>query len=150
MSGGAQNVQAAIERHLKDLSVGKPRAETAPAYSQIGTGINAIVCPDVKRARRCGVVDLNGPHRQIGKRAADVCPNHPAVRSLENMTLSAKAVDHCVGDQSVGGIDLNLIDSGATRWQIVLRPTRSVVGSDENLAAGGKRTTGGGIDSVNI
>ena len=122
MSSGAQNVQAAIERHLKDLSVGKPRAEAAPAYSQIGAGINAIVCSNIKRARRGGVVDLNRPDRQIGKGAADVRPHRAAIGSPENMTRSAKLVDHGVRDLGVGGIDPNLIDSGAARRQIVLGP----------------------------
>ena len=119
MSGGAQNVQAAIERHLKNLNVGKPRAEAAPVYSQIGAGINAIVCSDIKRARRGEVVDLNRPDRQIGKGAApcaaDVRPHRAAIGSPENMTRSAKPVDHCVRDLGVGGIDPNLIDSGAAR-----------------------------------
>ena len=115
MSGGAQNVQAAIERQLKDLNVGKPRAEAAPVYPQIGAGINAIVCSDIKRARRGEVVDLNGPDRQIGEGAADVRPRRAAIGSPENMTRSAKLVDYGVGDLSVGGIDPNLIDSGAAR-----------------------------------
>ena len=65
MSGGAQNVQAAIERHLKDLSVGKPRAEAVPAYSQIGAGIKAIVCSDIKRARRGGVICITRQLRDL-------------------------------------------------------------------------------------
>ena len=115
MSGGAQNVQAAIERQLKDLSVGKPRAEAASSDSQIGAGVNAIVCSDIKRARRGEVVDLNRPDRQIGKGAAacaaDVRPQRAAIGSPENMTISAKLVDHGVRDLGVGGIDPNLIDS---------------------------------------
>ena len=154
MSGGTQNVQAGIERHLKDLSVGKARAEAAPVYSQIGGAINAIVCSDIKRARRGRVVDLNGPDRQIGKRAAacaaDVGPGHSAVRSPENMTISAKLVDYCVGDLGVSGIDLHLIDSGAARRQIVLRPHRPMVGGNENLAAGGELSSSGGIDCIDI
>ena len=150
MSGGAQNVQAAIERQLKDLSVGKPRAEAAPAYSQIGAGINAIVCPDIKRARRGEVVDLNRPDRQIGKGAADVRPQRAAIGSPENMTHSAKLVDHGVRDLGVGGIDPNLIDSGAARRQIVLRPYRPMVGGNENLATGGELTSSGGIGCVDI
>jgi hypothetical protein len=86
VSRGAQNAHGAIERHLKDLSVGKPRAEAAPVYSQIGAGINAIVCSDIKRARRREVVDLNRPDRQIGKSAADVRPRRAAIGSPENMT----------------------------------------------------------------
>lgn len=150
MSGGAQNVQAAIERHLKHLSVGKPRAEAAPAYSQIGAGINAIVCSDIKRARRGEVVDLNRPDRQIGKGAADVRPHRAAIGSPENMTHSAKLVNHRVRDLGVGGIDPNLIDSGAARRQIVLNPYRPMVGSNENLAAGGKCSSSGGIDCIDI
>ena len=141
MSGGAQNVQAAIQRHLKDLSIRKPRAEAAPAYSQIGAGINAILCSDVKRARRGGVVDLNRPDRQIGKGAAacaaDVRPQRAAIRSPENMTRSAKPVDHGVRDLGVGGIDLNLIDSAAVRRQIALGPRRPMVGGNEDSAGQG-------------
>ncbi len=154
MSGGAQNVQAAIERQLKDLSVGKPRAEAAPAYSQIGAVINAIVCSDIKRARRGEVVDLNRPDRQIGKGAAacaaDVRPYRAAIGSPENMTRSAKPVDHGVRDLGVGGIDLNLIDSGAARRQIVLGPHRPMVGGNENLAAEGELSSSGGIDCIDI
>ena len=150
MSGGAQNVQAAIQHHLKDLSIRKPRAKTAPGYSQIGAGINAIVGSDIKRARRGGVVDLNGPHRQIGKGAADVRPHRAAIRSPENTTRSAKLVDHGVGDESVGGIDLNLIDSGAAHRQIVLRPDRAMAGGNENLAAAGKCSPCANIDRVRV
>jgi len=150
VSGGTQNVQAAIERQLKDLSVGKPRAEAAPAYSQIGAVINAIVCSDIKRARRGEVVDLNRPDRQIGKGAADVRPHRAAIRSPENMTRSAKPVDHGVRDLGVGGIDLNLIDSGAARRQIVLGPHRPMVGGNENLAAEGELSSSGGIDCIDI
>jgi hypothetical protein len=154
VSGGAQNVQAAIERHLKDLSVGKPRAEAVPAYSQIGAGINAIVCSDIKRARRGGVVDLNRPDRQIGKGAAacaaDVRPHRAAIGSPENMTRSAKLVDHGVRDLGVGGIDLNLIDSGAARRQIVLGPHRPMVDGNEDLAGRGKCSSSASIDRVRV
>jgi len=154
VGGGTQNVQAAIERHLKDLSIGKPRADAAPVYSQIGGGINAIVCSDVKRARRGGIVDLNGPDRQIGKRAAacsaDIRPSHSAIRSPENLTRSAKPVDNRVGDGGIGGIDLNLIDSGAACRQIMLRPHRPVVGGNENLAGGGEFSSSGSIDRIDI
>ena len=154
MSGGAQNVQAAIERHLKDLSVGKPRAEAAPAYSQIGAGINAIVCSDIKRARRGEVVDLNRPDRQIGKGAApcaaDVRPQRAAIGSPENMTISAKSVDYCVGDLGVSRIDLHLIDSGAARRQIVLCPHRPMVDSDENVAGGCEFSPSGGINGGHV
>src|SRR5262249_60690570 len=128
VSGRAQNVQAAIEVHLKDLSVGKPSAEAAPVYSQISANINTIVCPDIKRARRREVVDLNRPDRQIGKGAppcaADVRPRCAAVGSPENMPRGAKLVDHGVCDLGVGGIDPNLIDSGVARGQIMLNPYR--------------------------
>src|SRR5215467_14301307 len=124
VSSGAQNAQAAIERHLENLNVREPRAETAPVYSQIGAGINAVFCSDIKRARRGGVVDLNGPDRQIGKRAAacaaDVRPVRAAVRSPEDMA-PIKAVDHGVRDLGVSGIDLNLIDSTAAPRQIAQR-----------------------------
>jgi hypothetical protein len=150
VSGGAQNVQAAIQRYLIDLSVWKPRAETAPAYSQIGAGINAIVCSDIKRARRGEVVDLNRPDRQIGKGAADVRPHRAAIGSPENMTRSAKLVDHGVRDLGVSGIDPNLIDSGAARRQIVLRPYRPMVGGNEDLAGRGKRSASGSIDCIDI
>jgi hypothetical protein len=154
MSGGAQNVQAAIERHLIDLSVGKPCAEAAPVYSQIGASINTIVCSDIKRARRGGVVDLNRPDRQIGKSAApcaaDVRPQRAAIGSLENMTPSAKLVDHGVRDLSVGGIDPNLIDSGAARRQIKLSPYRAMVGSNEDLAGRGECSACASIDCIDI
>ena len=143
-------MQAAIERHLKDLSVGKPRAEAAPAYSQIGAGINAIVCSDIKRARRGKVVDLNRPDRQIGKGAADVRPQCAAIGSPENMTPGAKPVDHGIRDLGVGRIDPNLIDSGATRRQIVLGPTPPMVGGNEDLAGRGKRSASGSIGCVDI
>ncbi len=154
MSGGAQNVQAAIERHLKDLSVGKPRAEAAPAYSQIGAGINAILCSDIKRARRGEVVDLNRPDRQIGKGAApcaaDVRPQRAAIGSPENMTRSAKPVHHGVRDLGVGGIDPNLLDSGAARRQIVLSPHPPMVGGNEDLAGRGKCSSSASIDCIDI
>jgi hypothetical protein len=150
VSGGAQNVQAAIERHLKHLSVGKPRAEAAPAYSQIGAGINTIVCSDIKRARRGEVVDLNRPDRQIGKGAADVRPYRAAIGSPENMTRSAKLVDHGVGDLGVGGIDPNLIDSGAARREIVLGPHHPMVGGNEDLTGRGKCSSSASIDCIEI
>ena len=150
MSGGAQNVQAAIERHLKDLSVGKPRAEAAPVHSQIGANINTVVCSDIKRARRGEVVDLNRPDRQIGKGAADVRPQRATIGSPENMTHSAKLVDHSVRDLCVGGIDPNLIDSGAARRQIVLSPYRPMVGSNEDLAGRGKCSACASIDCIDI
>ena len=154
MGSGAQNAQATIERHLKDLSVRKPRAEAAPVYSQIGAEINAVVCSDVKRARRGGVVDLNGPDRQIRKRAAactaDVGPGRSAIRSPENMTISAKSVDYCVGDLGVSRIDLHLIDSGAARRQIVLCPHRPMVDSDENVAGGCEFSPSGGINGGHV
>jgi hypothetical protein len=150
VSGGAQNVQAAIERHLKDLSVGKPCAEAAPVYSQIGAGINAVVCSDIKRARRGEVVDLNRPDRQIGKSAADVRPRRAAIGSPENMTRSAKLVDHGVRDLGIGGIDPNLIDSGGARRQIVLSPHRPMVGSNEDLARRGECSASTGIDCIDI
>ncbi len=150
MSGGAQNVQAAIERHLIDLSVGKPRAKAAPVYSQIGAGINAIVCSDIKRARRSEVVDLNRPDRQIGKSAADVRPRRAAIGSPEDMTRSAKLVHYGVRDLGVGGIDPNLIDSGAARRQIVLSPYRPMVGSHEDLAGRGECSASGSINCIDI
>jgi hypothetical protein len=147
-------VQAAIERHLIDLSVGKPCAEAAPVYSQIGADINAIVCSDIKRARRGEGVDLNGPDRQIGKGAApcpaDVRPQRAAIGRPENMTCSAKLVNYSVGDLGVGGIDPNLIDSGAARRQIVLSPYRPMVGSNEDLAGRGKCSAGGSINCIDI
>ena len=66
------------------------------------------------------------------------------------MTRSAKPVDHRVGYESVGGIDLNLIDSFAARRQIVLRPDRPMVGGNENLAAVGKCSPCANIDRVRI
>lgn len=150
MSGGAQNVQAAIERHLIDLNVGKPSAEAAPAYSQIGAGINAIVCSDIQRARRGEVVDLNRPDRQIGKVAADARPVCSAIGSPENMTPGAKPIDHGVRDLGVGGIDPNVIDSGAARREIVLSPRPPLVGSNEDLAGRGKLSAGGSIDCIDI
>src|SRR5436309_2996427 len=109
---------------------------------------------DVKRARRGGVVDLNGPDRQIRKRAAactaDVGPGHSAIRSPENMTISAKLVDYCVGDLGVSWIDLHLIDSGAARRQIVLCPHRPMVDSDENVAGGCEFSPSGGINGGHV
>ena len=143
-------MQAAIERQLIDLSVGKPRAEAAPACSQIGAGINAIVGSDIKRARRGEVVDLNRPDRQIWKGAADVRPQRAAIGSPENMTRSAKLVDHGVRDLGVGGIDPNLIDSVAARRQIVLGPHHPIVAGNEDLAGRGKCSSSGGIDCIDI
>src|SRR5262249_56256256 len=154
VSGGAQNVQAAIECHLIDLSVGKPGAEAAPVYAQISANINTIVCSDIKRARRGDVVDLNRPDRQIGKGAApcaaDVRPQRAAIGSPENMAPIAKLVDHGVRDLGVGGIDLNLIDSGAARRQIVLSPYRPMAGSSEALAGRGKCPPIASIDCIDI
>ena len=150
MSSGAQNVQTAIERQLKDLGVGKPCTKAAPVYSQIGAGINPIVCSDIKRARRREVVDLNGPDRQIGKGAADVRPRRAAIGSPENMTHSAKLVDYGVRDLGVGGINSNFVDSGTARRQIVLSPYRPMVGSNEDLAARRERSASGSIDRVDI
>ena len=162
VSSGAQNAQAAIERNLENLNVREPRAEAAPVYSQIGAGINAVICSDIKRARRGGVVDLNGPDRQIGKRAAacaaDVRPVRAAVRSSEDMApvwfpdiiRMYKAVDHCVRDLGVSGIDLNLIDSTAAPRQIAQRPHRPVVDGNKDLADRGGRSPSGGIDRVRV
>src|SRR5262249_17249929 len=154
VSGGAQNVQAAIECHLIDLSVGKPCAEAAPVYAQISANINTIVCSDIKRARRGDVVDLNRPDRQIGKGAAqcaaDVRPIRAAIGSPENMTPSAKPVDHGVRDLGVGGIDPDIIDSGAARRQIELSPNRPMVGSNEDLAGRSKCSASGSIDCIDI
>jgi hypothetical protein len=154
VGGGAQNVQAAVQRNLKNLSVGKPRAVAAPTHSKIGTGVNTVIDSKIKRAGRGGVIDLDGPDRKIGQGAAacsaDVRPCHSTVNSLENMTISAKLVDYCVGDLGVSGIDLHLIDSGAARRQIVLRPHRPMVGGNENLAAGGELSSSRGIDYIDI
>ena len=78
MGSGGENVQVAVERNLEDLSVWKPRAKAAPVESKICAGIDTIIHSDIKRAGRGGVIDLDGPYREIGQGAAacsaDVIP----------------------------------------------------------------------------
>jgi hypothetical protein len=117
MSSGAENAQVAVECNLAGLSVWKPRAKAAPVESKISAEIDTIIGSRVKRAGRGGVIDLERPYRQIGKGAAsyatDVSPGYSAINSLENMTKNAKPVDHGIGCEGVGGINLDVIDPAA-------------------------------------
>ena len=136
MRSNAENVQAAVKRNLNSLSVGKSRPKAAPGRPKVRANVNAIIGSDIKGVGRGAAVDLDRPDRQVWKIAADAGPTCSAIKCEKNLTVSAEFVDYSVGFQRTGRwIHLNVIDPAAAGREIVLRPSRAMVSSDEDLAA---------------
>ena len=154
MGGGGEDVQVIVQFNLINLGVGQSGPEAAPVGSKVGAGVNTIIGSDIERAGHGGAVDLDRPHRQIGKgagsRAADIGPCRPTISRAENVAVSTELVDHRVCNLRVGGIRLYIIDPRAARWEVMLRPRGAMASRNENLAAGCERATRSGIDCVHI
>jgi hypothetical protein len=160
MRRNAENVKRSVQRKLDALSVGKPRPQATPGDSKVGADIDSIIRSYIKRIGWVSAIDwgrvieLDRPYRKIGKSAgtdaADVGPQSSAINRAENMAVSAEVVHHSVCYLGGGGIDLNVIDSGAARREVVLSPGPAVVGGNKDLAGGGKCAARRRIDGVEV